>query len=161
MTSWTRAIGSDVTELVSLSQSLFECEVDQFYRTDPTVLARNLTLAIVNQFYNPNSEYVVILRDQGRLIAYLWLVRNQFTPWSDDEVLEFKIAHLDLSLPVKQRIRIINEMIDQSILFAHHNNIPLIVSSTVRESQVAFLKLHEKKGFTIRGSCAYLRLLNE
>jgi len=158
MTSWTRAIGSDVTELVSLSQSLFECEVDQFYRTDPTVLARNLTLAIVNQFYNPNSEYVVILRDQGKIIAYTWAVRGQYTPWSDDETLEIRIAHLDLGLSARKRVEIIKQMIEQWDLFAYHNQIPVICSSTVRDDQQAFLKLHERYGYTVKGSIAWKRL---
>jgi len=156
--NWQRALGTDVNDMVALTQSLYEQEIDEIYTPDTLALARNLLLSIVKQFYNPNKEYVAVLRKDTKLVAYVWLARDQYTPWSDDEVLEWKIAHLDLSLSARERVAIVNQMIDQAILFAHHNRIPVIASSTVRNDQAGFLRIHEKRGFTIRGSVAYLRL---
>lgn len=156
--TWRRAVGTDTAAMVGLSQRLYESEVDPFYLTDPIVLSRNITRGIVEQFYNPAAEYLSVLYDGDHLAAYLWLVRGQRTPWSDDEVLEFKMAHIDLSLTARERVRIVNAMIDQAVVFADHNSIPVIVSSSVRADQQAFLRLHERRGFTVRGSIAYLRM---
>jgi hypothetical protein len=38
--------------------------------------------------------------------------------------------------------------------------INIIFSSTIRESQDPFMRLHERAGYTVRGSCAYKRMSN-
>jgi hypothetical protein len=156
---WIRAGGNHVNLMVALTKHHYQIEAEDIYTPEPVILSRNLLFAVVNQFYNPNAEYLVIGVLDSRIVAYLWMVRSVRCPWSDDEMLDWKIAHMDLSLSTRLRVQICNEMIDQSLLFAHHNKIPIICSSTIRSSQDAFLRIHEKRGFTIRGSLAYYKLL--
>ena len=157
---WIRAGGNHVNEMVALTQHYYQVEAEDIYTPEPVILSRNLLFAVVNQFYNPNAEYLSIAILAGRLVGYLWMVRSVRCPWSDDEMLDWKIAHMDLSLSARMRVQLCNEMIDQSLLFAYHNQIPIVCSSTIRTSQDAFLRIHEKRGFTVRGSLAYYKLGN-
>jgi hypothetical protein len=157
---WIRAGGNHVNLMVELTKNYYQVEAEDIYTPEPVILSRNLLLAVVNQFYNPNSEYLTIATLDGKLVGYLWMVRSVRCPWSDDEMLDWKIAHMDLSLSARMRVAICNQMIDQSLLFAHHNSIPIICSSTIRSSQDAFLRIHANRGFTVRGSLAYYRLGN-
>lgn len=158
---WIRAGGNHVNDMVALTQKHYQVEAEDLYTPEPVVLSRNLLLGIVKQFYNPNAEYISVGVKDGVIVAYLWMIRGVTTPWSDDEMLDWRIAHIDLSLPARERVKICHEMIDQAILFAHHNKIPIICSSTIRSAQDGFLRIHEKRGFTIRGSLAYMRLLEK
>jgi len=155
---WIRAGGNHVNEMVALTKHYYQIEAEDIYTPEPVILSRNLLFAVVNQFYNPNAEYLAIAVLENRIVGYLWMVRAIRCPWSDDEMLDWKIAHMDLSLSARLRVQLCNEMIDQSLLFAHHNQIPIICSSTIRNSQDAFLRIHAKRGFTIRGSLAYYKL---
>jgi len=155
---WIRAGGNHVNDMVALTKQYYQVEAEDIYTPEPVILSRNLLHAVVTQFYNPNAEYLTIAVLDNRIVGYLWMVRAIRCPWSDDEMLDWKIAHMDLSLSARTRVAICNQMIDQALLFAHHNSIPIICSSTIRSSQDAFLRIHAQRGFTIRGSLAYYKL---
>lgn len=158
MDQWRRASGPDVTNIVNMAQSLYQCEIDNIFTPDVLAMSRNVTEAVVRQFYNPNAEYLSVLYDGDKLLAYTWASRNNRCVWSDDEILEIKIAHVDLSLPVRRRFEILGQMIEQWDLFAQYNHIPIISSSSVRKSQDSFLRLHERYGYQVRGSLATKRI---
>ena len=71
---------------------------------------------------------------------------------------EAKFAHIDLSLPVVARVRIMAQILQQWVLWCQICGIPVLVSTTIREDQSGFLKLHDQAGFKRRGSFAYLRI---
>ena len=70
---------------------------------------------------------------------------------------EAKFAHIDLSLPVVTRVRLMAQILQQWVLWCQICGIPVLVSTTIREDQTGFLKLHDQAGFKRRGSFAYLR----
>lgn len=156
---WTPATGLDVDPIVKMAQNHFEIEIDTIFTPDPIAYARNLTLAVVNQFYLPMTELLSICKDDtGKLLAYTWAQANQRASWSDNNMVVIKMAHVDLTLPIKQRIQIVNSMFSLWEGFAKLANNPIICSTTMRKDQDGFLKLHSRNGYDVRGSYAYKKI---
>jgi hypothetical protein len=156
--TWQPASGSDVPEIVGLAQQHFQTEIDAIFTPEPVVYSRNITYAVVNQFYLPQSELVRVARDDtGRMVAYTW-ARVECSNWSDDRMVMAQMAHVDMSLPAKDRIRLVIGMIAEWEAFARSAGVPIVCSTTVRRDQSGFLKLHERLGYDVRGSFAYKRL---
>lgn len=154
---WGPATGQDVDSIVTMAESHFQTEIDQIFNPDPICYARNVTLAIVNQFYLPTTSLVAIAKDDKKLLAYTWMSVER-APWSDDNMATVRMAHVDLSLPVKSRIKLVQDMFIIWENFANMAKIPIICSTTMRNDQSGFLKLHEKQGYDVRGSYAYKKL---
>ena len=157
--TWFNASGNDVPDIVAMAVSHFQREIDTVFQPDPVAYSRNITFAVVNQFYLPTTELVSVARDsQGRLLAYTWAKSGDRAPWSDDSMVVIRMAHVDLSLSSRQRLRLITDMLNLWEQFARFANNPIICSTTMRGDQGAFLKLHERNGYDVRGSYAYKRL---
>jgi len=157
--NWRPAHGGDVPDIVRMAQDHFESEIDQIFTPDPIAYSRNITVAVVQQFYSPLSQLISVARtEQDQLVAYTWAERNQRAPWSDDEMVVIKMAHVDLALSTRTRIRLIQDMIDLWETWAALCGVPVICSSTVRGDQAAFLRIHAGRGYDVRGSYAYRRL---
>jgi len=156
--TWSRATGEDINPIVRIAQDHFETEADTVFRTDPLEYARNVGLAVVSQFYNPFTELLMVAKQEGRIIAYMWAKRNDRASWSTEEMVVIRIAHLDLGLPARDRVQLVREMIGLWEVWAIECGIPIICSTTMRRSQDGFLKIHAKLGYDVRGSIAYKRL---
>jgi len=156
---WDIATGLDVDDIVKMAESHFQTEIDTFFTPEPITYARNITFAVVTQFYSPaNISLLVCRNENGKLLAYTWADSNETTAWSDDRMVVIKMAHVDLTLNTKERIKLINDMMQLWEIFAIASNTPVICSTTMRKNQSAFLKLHMRNGYTVRGSFAYKRL---
>ena len=160
MWTWQPTTGLDVPALVAMAESHFQTEIDQIFTPDPVAYARNLTLATVQQFYNPATELLKAAKETetGRILAYTWAIRGERTPWSDDEMVFAKMAHVDLSLPVRQRLRLVTGMVLQWETWARECGVDIVCSTTMRRDQEGFLELHRRLGYDVRGSYAYKRL---
>lgn len=159
--TWRNAGGPDVPDIVAMARGHFETEIDTIFTPDPVAYSRNLTLAVVNQFYQPGSELLRVCRDQdNRLIGYVWAHRSA-APWSDDAMCAVRMVHVDLSLRPRQRIQIIQEMIQQWEAWSLASSIPVVCSTTMRGDQGGFLHIHARMGYDVRGSYAYKRLTKE
>ena len=159
--TWESTTGMDVPHMVEMAEKHIETEIDQIFRPDPVAYARNLTLATVQQFYNSRMELLKVAKEQetDRILAYTWAVRGERTAWSDDEMICAKMAHVDLSLPVRQRLRLITGMVLQWETWARECGVPVVCSTTMRRDQAGFLEIHRKLGYDVRGSFAYKRLV--
>jgi hypothetical protein len=93
------------------------------------------------------------------VIAYSWVRRNNFMTYAPEEVAEVLFAHVRLDQSVRVRILLIEQMIAQWQLWCQCAGIPVLVSSSIRADQTAFLRLHERAGFTVRGSMAFKRII--
>lgn len=157
--TWTRAQGTDVADIVGMAQSDFESEADTVWRTDPHTYAYNVAMTVVSQMYNPWNALLMTARsDAGKLIAYMWAARGEHAVWSSDEMVVVRIAHVDLGLPIKQRVRLVQDMIGLWETWTAGIGVPVICSTTMRGDQAGFMRIHERAGYTIRGSVAYKRL---
>ena len=146
--------------MVAMSKDHFETEIDLIFTPDPIAGARNLTQATVAQFYNPQSELLKVAKETetGRILAYTWAIRDEKMPWSDEAMISVKMAHVDLSLPVRQRLRLVTGMILQWETWARECGVDIVCSTTMRRDQAGFLEIHKKLGYDVRGSFAYKRL---
>jgi hypothetical protein len=157
---WRPATGTDVTAIVDMAVTNFQNEIDTIFTPDPVAYSRNITLAIVNQFFSPTTELVsVAVESDGNLLAYTWAKTNERACWSDDEMLAVRMAHLDLGLSSRNRVLLLRDMLKLWEGFASFAKVPIICSTTMRNDQTAFLKLHQKAGYEVRGSYAYKRLV--
>lgn len=157
--TWQLATGLDVPDIVKMAQTHFQNEIDTVFTPDPVAYSRNITFAVVNQFYLPGSDLLTVARDAGgKLLAYNWAKSNDRAAWSDDNMVVIRMVHVDLQLPTRDRLRIITDMMNQWEQFARATNNPIICSTTMRKDQDAFLKLHSRNGYDVRGSYAYKRL---
>lgn len=157
--NWRPANGNDVPNIVNMAETHFQCEIDNIFTPEPVVYSHNVTLAIVNQFYNPlTCLFSVCYDDSNQLLAYTWAVRGEKAPWSDNEMIVIRMAHVNLSLSTKLRIRLITDMLVLWEQYASLCCVPIICSTTMRSDQTAFLKLHQKHGYDVRGSYAYKKL---
>jgi hypothetical protein len=160
---WNSASGADVPDIVAMALAGFGNEIDAVFEPDTIAYARNITHAIVNQFYNPQTEFVKVARslETNAICAYVWVIRGQTSPWSDEEMATVRIAHLDLELPPRLRIGLVNDMIAGWESWARYCGVPIMCSTTMRRETTGFLRLHERNGYDVRGSFAYKRLIEK
>lgn len=156
--TWHRAGGQDITPIMLLAKHHFESEADAVFSIDELEYSRNVGMAVVTQFYNPFTELLMVARDQDRIVAYMWARRGERAVWSTDEMVSIRIAHVDLSLPVRDRVQLVREMIELWETWARECGIAVVCSTTMRRSQDGFLKIHARLGYDVRGSIAYKRL---
>jgi hypothetical protein len=51
---------------------------------------------------------------------------------------------------------VLNQMIDQHLLWADNWGIPVVCSTSIRKDYEGFMRVHEKRGFTVNGSFAWI-----
>lgn len=156
--TWSRAVPEDTMPIVAIAQNHFEGEADTVFRTDPLEYARNVALAITTQMWNPYTELLMVAKQKGKIVAYCWAKRNDRAAWSTEEMVVIRIAHVDMTLPARDRVELVKQMISLWEVWAIECGIPIICSTTMRRSQDGFLKIHAKLGYDVRGSIAYKRL---
>ena len=157
---WRPAAGPDTESITAMAQSHFGLETDQIFRNDPVEYSRNVLLATVNQFYNPKKELlsVAVHTETQQILAYTWAMRGQYAPWSSEEMVAVRIAHVNLKLSPRGRIHLLAQMIRMWETWAQACDIKIICSTTMRGDQTAFMHLHRDAGYSVRGSIAYKRL---
>jgi len=157
--NWAPATGLDVAIIVAMAESHFQTEIDEIFNPQPVTYSRNITLAVVNQFYNPLSTLLSVAKDDNNnLLAYTWAVSTETSPWSDDKMVVIRMAHVDLQLSPKLRLRLVQDMMQLWESFAILAKVSIICSTTMRRDQSGFLKLHSKNGYDVRGSYAYKKI---
>lgn len=160
--TWSRAVGPDVADIHQLSEQMFSEDNQGLFEIDHQRFDHNITTAIVNQFYQPLSELLLVARDDtGRLVAWCWAGRSERVCWSQEEMVAVKMVHVDLTLPVRTRVRIISEMMGYWEDWAQACGINIICSTSMRRDQSGFLHLHASRGYDVRGSIAYKRIDKE
>ena len=68
------------------------------------------------------------------------------------------MLHTDLTLSARQRLSIAVQALTFWQDWAFSLGIPVLVSTSIRQEQTAFMRLHEQLGFTLKGSIAYKRI---
>jgi len=155
--TWSLANGDDVGEIVAMAEQHFQQEIDRIFTPEPPVMTRNLIFAVTNQFFLPGTELVAVARANAdrQLLAYTWAKSGDRAVWSDDPMVSVRMAHVDLNQSPRQRVRLVTDMLDHWERFARFCNHRIICSTTMRHDQTAFLRLHERHGYSVRGSYAY------
>jgi len=160
--SWRAAQGNDIPKIVAMAEQHFQTEIDNIFKPEPIVYSRHITFAMVNQYYNPRAELLQIAVDESdTMIAYTWAKSGDYAAWSDNEMVSVRMAHVDLTLSPRLRIHLIQDMINLWEGWAKIIRVPIVCSTTMRNDQGAFLRLHARNGYDVRGSYAYKKLSTE
>ena len=151
----------DVEDIISLGFKNYLVD-NEILNADLDVARHRLTMACTEQIFNRSKEFVAVCRsiddkNAGNLLGFCWFDRGGYTSYSNEEISNAKFHHVDLGLPVRTRVRLINEMIDQHILWANTYGIPVVCSTSIRADHDGFMKIHKKRGFTVNGSYAWIR----
>jgi hypothetical protein len=147
----------DVDDIVDMADSVFGTEADGILTRDKAVFRKHVTVATTVQVFDKSKEFIAVNRDGDKLLGYCWFDRGGYTTYANEEISNAKFHHLDLSLSPRLRVRLINEMIDQHILWAYRWGIPVVCSTSIRAEHDGFMKIHKKRGFTVNGSYAWIR----
>jgi hypothetical protein len=147
----------DVDDIVDMADSVFGTEADGILTRDKAVFRKHVTVATTVQVFDKSKEFIAVCRDEDKLLGYCWFDRGGYTTYANEEISNAKFHHLDLSLSPRLRVRLINEMIDQHILWAYRWGIPVVCSTSIRAEHDGFMKIHKKRGFTVNGSYAWIR----
>ena len=158
--TWDRARIFDVPDIVHMAQQQFQTEIETVFTPDPDYYAHNVTLAAINQSFDASKCQLIIARDNTtkQLLAYAWLARGIYMPYAKQECAEAAFLHMDLNLPLRKRITIMAQILQQWELWCRLHSIPVLVSSSIRGDQDGFMNLHKTAGFQVRGSIAYKKL---
>lgn len=157
--TWDRALGTDVVPIMDLTREWFRSEATDIWQIDEAWFGLNITQDIARQFWNPGSAFVAVARANDQLLGYVWAERGQKTVWSSEEMVAIKIVHINLDLAARDRVRMVNEMIDIWEIWAQSIGVPVVCSSTMRGDQSGFLRLHQRRGYDCRGSICYRRVI--
>ena len=155
---WQQATVHDVDDIVTLMVHDYQHEIDAIFRANPSRVRYHLYKILNDQIFGVNTEYVRVARTRDRLIAISWLGRDSYTVYADEEMAVAEFIHVDLSLPVRTRVQLIKEILINWIELCRTLRIPVLCSTTIRADQTAFMRIHERMGFTVRGSVAYIRI---
>ena len=154
----------DVEDIVEMADSFFGHEADGILTRDRKVFRHRVTVACTEQLFNKGREFIAACRSfeppeygSGDLLGFCWFDRGGYTTYSNEEISNAKFHHLDLSLPVRTRVKLVNQMIDQHILWAHTWGVPVVCSTSIRADHDGFMKIHKKRGFAVNGSYAWIR----
>ena len=147
----------DVEDMIEMSDSFFGTEADGIVTRSRDVFRHRLTVACTEQLFNKSREFIAVCRVSDKLLGFCWFDRGGYTTYAHDEISNAKMHHLDLSLSPRIRVRLVNEMIDQHILWAHTWGVPVVCSTSIRADHDGFMKIHKKRGFTVNGSYAWIR----
>jgi hypothetical protein len=166
----------DVEDIVEMSDSVFGHEADGILTRSRDVFRHRVTVACTEQLFNKGREFIAVCRGEKQvvslkdsdgklvghdtivpLLGFCWFDRGGYTTYANEEISNAKFHHMDLSLPVRTRVRMLNAMIDQHILWAHTWGIPVVCSTSIRADYDGFMKIHKKRGFTVNGSYAWIR----
>jgi hypothetical protein len=160
----------DVEDIVEMADTIFGHEADGILTRDPAVFRHRVTMATTEQVFNKGREFIAVCRGEGyinkgwyvefaedKLLGYCWFDRGGYTTYSNEEISNAKFHHLDLNLPVRTRVKLLNQMIDQHILWAHNWGIPVVCSTSIRKEHDGFMRIHAKRGFQVNGSYAWGR----
>lgn len=156
----------DVDDIVEMADSFFGHEADGIVTRSRAVFRHRVTVACTEQLFNKSREFIAVCRQiplvdlndgNTKLLGFCWFDRGGYTTYSNEEISNAKFHHLDLSLSVRNRVRLVNEMIDQHILWAHTWGVPIVCSTSIRAEHDGFMRIHAKRGFTVNGSYAWCR----
>jgi hypothetical protein len=147
----------DMDDIIMIGEQYWSVEGLSVLKKDREYFRQCLTVSCTNQLFDKNREFIAIERDGDRIRGYCWFDRGGYTTYSKEEISNAKFHHVDLLLPVRQRVRLLNEMLDQHILWANKCGVPIICSTSIRKENDGFMRIHAKRGFEVTGSYAWGR----
>ena len=151
---WTLVKPNEAIRVIDTFEPIYKEESTLGY--DREFISKVLTVACTVQIFDQSKELIAKCTKGERILGVCWFDRGGYAPYSTKEICNSKFHHVDLSLPIRTRYRIINQMIDQHLLWAYHWNVPMVCSTSIRGDYQGFMRIHAKRGFRVHGSFAYM-----
>lgn len=145
-----------VTEFMSLN---YEHEMAGLLEIDKRRHYFYLTQDAFAQHASPSSCLLMAKIIDGAIVGVLWVSRNEYATYSNTEMASIRFIHILPTLSARQKITLVREALMLSALWSAMCNIKVLVSSTITNTQQAFLKIHDRMGFILRGSICYLDIV--
>jgi len=156
---WYVAQPHDVEDIVNMCWTLFQHEMVTVITPDKPYYRYKVAETVLRQQHYLATAQLLVARDnEGKLLAYSWVERGGSLSYTQEELAEGRFVHVDTSLPLKTKMALTLQALQHWIAWAKACEIPVLVSSTIRTEQGAFMRLHELLGFTVRGSLGYIKL---
>ena len=157
---WRAAMGPDVPVMVDLAVRNYESDATGQTEINPVEGSRNLMSAVVNQMYNPKTDLLTVVERSSdhKILGFTWTVRGVRNPWSTEEMVVPKMMSLELGLSVRTRTALAVQALYLWERWAHVCEIRCISSCTTRRDWRAYMHLHARMGYDVRGSIAVKRL---
>lgn len=161
--TWYWQLGEiwDLDDIMALVKQSYVKEIDPIFEFDERCFATNIGKAMLDQRYDKTKCQIILARNKttNQLMGWAWLNRGYYPPYTTDEVAEAAFAQMDLNLPVRTRVKVMVQILMQWELWCKVNNIPVLISTSIREDQQGFIDMHRIAGFRLRGSFAFKRLV--
>jgi len=159
--TWSKAGHLDVEDILDLVAANYELELDAILVPNRPRMAYHLHKSILQQIFEQHQVLITQARDKttNKLLAWAWLERGKYTVYAVEELATAEFIHVDLTATARQRITLIAQVLEQWIEWCKVWHIPVLTSSSIRDDQRAFMRLHEQFGFLVRGSIAYKRIV--
>ena len=158
MIVWRPAQLEDVPMMVAFTSKHYLHELDGVLTINLDKLCVNIAHAVLNRNFNAGTELIQLAEENNRLIGWCWIGRGAGTDYIDEECAEAHILHIDLTLPARTRVRMINQCLSAWEQWCRTLNIPVLVSTTVRQDWQPFMELHRRRGYEVRGSHAFKKI---
>lgn len=155
--NWRTATFTDFEQLSRMSYQIAH-EVDDIFAVSQRVGEYHLLTDLTNQHYNPASALVLVNDAGGQIQAFTW-ARVETMLWSNDKMLMMRIVEVDPALSLRTRFRLLDEMMESWEIYCKQHSVPIICSTTIRAEQQGFLRLHQRRGYSIRGGWCYKRVI--
>lgn len=155
---WQRATYTHIEDIFQIAHSNFVGEIDGLFTVNTAKFKYELAKSILLQHYSPHSEFIAVALLDGVVVGYFWQSRGSWTTFSDDEISEYKYIHPLLTLSPRLRYQFVKETLEQGLIWCATGGIPIICSTSIRQDQGGFMRLHQQLGFTVRGSYAWQRI---
>lgn len=158
--TWLKAEHEDVEAILDLVAANYELEIDGILTANRPRMAYHLHKGIMDQIFRAESNLITVAKDKmtNEVIAWAWLERGKFTVYADEEMAVAEFAHVKLDLSTRIKMQLVAQILEQWIAYATMYAIPVLCSTTIREDQAGFMRLHDLFGFSRRGSFAYKRI---
>ena len=116
---WRQAIHSDVEGILDLVDQNYSQEIQGIFTPSRTRMAYHLHKSILQQLFEQNQVLISVARDKttNKLVAWAWLERGKFTVYAYEEMATAEFIHVDLSLGLKSKVRLVAQVLEQWIHF--------------------------------------------
>lgn len=159
MYHWRPAVGDDINSIVSISYNNHKDELNELFTVDPVLYSKYITHAVIDQIYEPKTTLLSVAVDSNNdILGYTWAHVSNRNYWSTDPLLVCDMAQVNLTLPIRLRIKLIKDIFNLWDEYAKLVGVKLICSNSILDNQSAFLELHRRHGFTVKGSYAYKKV---
>lgn len=158
---WRLAQTTDMMAMVALTIDNFGQEFEDIFSIDRQYCQYSASRIILDQQYNKAAEQVMVACEGNRVLAWSWITRNDGCPWSREMVADGRFISVDMTLPIRQRIRLIRETLQHWEIWARSFGYPIVCCTSILQNNQAFMRLHQQAGYLVTGTIAYKRVIEK